>query len=55
LRQWISSGRGALDEADRAAADGDGAGVSAATNKLDQALNRNSRKVKDEFGFSACG
>jgi hypothetical protein len=45
----------ALDEADQAAANGDGAGVSAANNKLDQALSSGSRKVKDEFGFSACG
>jgi hypothetical protein len=44
----------ALDEADQAAADGDGTGASAANNKLDQALNRN-RQVSDEFGFSACG
>jgi DNA topoisomerase IB len=45
----------ALDEADQAAANGDGAGVSAANNKLDQALSSGSKQVKDEFGFSACG
>lgn len=44
----------ALDDADQAAAAGDGAGVSAANNKLDQALNSN-RKVADDFGLSACG
>jgi hypothetical protein len=47
--------RVALDQADQAAAAGDGAVVSAATNRLDHALNTNSRHVKDEFGFSACG
>ena len=46
--------RAALDKVDQAAAAGDGAAVSAATNKRDQAVNRNSRQVKDEFGFSAC-
>jgi len=45
----------ALDEADQAAAAGDGAGVAAANDKLDEALSSGSGQVKDEFGFSACG
>jgi hypothetical protein len=44
----------ALDVADQAAADGDGAAMDAAFKKLDAALNSNGQ-VRDEFGFSACG
>ena len=50
-----NNAKAALDQADQAAAAGDGAGVSAAIKKLDRALSSTTRQVKDEFGFSACG
>ena len=50
----FDEGKAALDEADQAAAAGDGAALGASFEDFDKAVDKNGA-LSDEYGFSVCG